>query len=157
MRHRRPHHPRRWLRELPGVVSLGGWRREAAEEEEGGRQGREVGVRVVFDSVLTFRRLIFQLRSRRRHHPCSRRRSPGYSLRPGKLLLPGLGLLGWPEWRGCRRGRGWRQGRQLGVRGLDALDSVLTSRCPIFESASGASVSIQPPEPPGGAQGVLLV
>ena len=31
--------------ELLGAISLGGWRREAAEEEEGGRQGRQLGVR----------------------------------------------------------------------------------------------------------------
>ena len=33
------------LLELLGAVSLGGWRREATEEEEGGRQGRQLGVR----------------------------------------------------------------------------------------------------------------
>ena len=33
------------LLELLGAVSLGGWHREAAEEEEGGRQGRQLGVR----------------------------------------------------------------------------------------------------------------
>ena len=42
MRHRRPHHPCHRLPELLGGVSLGGWRWEATEEEEGGRQGRQV-------------------------------------------------------------------------------------------------------------------
>src|SRR3954466_13690939 len=71
MWHRRPHHPSRRLLELLGVVSLGGWRREAAEEEEGRRQGRQLGVRGhdALDSVLTSCRLVFKLcfRRRRRH------------------------------------------------------------------------------------------
>src|SRR4051812_31687740 len=62
MRHRRPHHPRRRLLELLEAVPLGGWRRKAAEEEEGGRQGRQLGVRGrdALDSVLTSCRLVFE-------------------------------------------------------------------------------------------------
>src|SRR3954463_6950999 len=69
----------------PWAAGVGGLLRRT----EGGRQGREVGVRADLDSVLTSQCLVFQMRPRRRHHPSSRRRPPGSSLRPGKLLLPG--------------------------------------------------------------------
>src|SRR3954471_4332155 len=82
MWHRRPHHPCRRLLELPGVVSLGGWRREAAEEEEGRRQGRQLVVRGhdALDSVLTSCRLVFEPCLRRRHHHPAFGRPPRCSL-----------------------------------------------------------------------------
>ena len=56
-------------------------------------------------------------------------------------------MCGWrrgaAEWE-----EGWRQGRQVGVRGRGALDSVLMPCRPVFEPASSATVAVQPSDDP---------
>src|SRR3954471_24278315 len=108
MWHRRPHHPCRRLLELLGVVPLGGWRREAAEEEEGRRQGRQLGVRGhdTLDSGLTSCRLVFELCIWRRHHHAAETFS--------WCLLPPVARLGAPfalfASLACLLKRGTREG-----------------------------------------------
>ena len=58
------------LLELLGAVSLGGWRREAAEEEEAGGKAAnsEYAYTDAFVACPATYRLVFQLLSRHRHH-----------------------------------------------------------------------------------------